>query len=127
MSRPVLDPLFSKFVKLGGSDLYLTYGFPPSVRVSDRIVKLSDTPLNDDDLETIINEIADEDKREEFYSTMEFTSLISWENSVRFRINMFCQQQHSGVVVRCIRSEIPTIEDLNLPSAYGELIMENRG
>jgi len=127
MARPILDPLFSKFVKLGGSDLYLTYGFPPSVRVADRIVKLSDTPLNDDDLEAIINEIADEEKREEFYSTMEFTSLISWDNSVRFRINMFRQQQHSGVVVRCIRSEIPTLDELNLPAAYSELIMETRG
>jgi twitching motility protein PilU len=125
--RPRLDPLFERMVKLKGADMYLTVGYPPCVRVNEHIEMLGDAPLTDEDLEVIICEILDDEKRDEFYSTMEFNMPVSWRDSVRFRINLFRQQQHSGAVIRRIETAIPTIESLALPGIYSDLIMENRG
>ncbi len=127
MTRPTLDPLLTRFVELKGSDLYLTVGCAPSVRVSDRIVALSETPLNDEDIEKILSEMLDDEKREEFYSTMEFNTPMAWDEFARFRINVFRQQQHTGIVVRRIQTDIPSVESLKLPRIYSDLIMENRG
>ncbi len=127
MSRPMLDSLLAQFTELKGSDLYLTVGCPASVRSTNRIIPLSDTPLTDDDIEQILSEMLNEDKREEFYSLMEYNAPMEWNESVRFRINVFRQQQHTGIVIRHIYTEIPTLESLKLPKIYGELIMENRG
>jgi len=107
--------------------MYLTFGTAPSVRISDRIVKLSDNLLSDDDLNQIVHEILDEEKLEEFESTMEYNTLIHWDESIRFRINMFRQQQHYGIVIRSIISKIPTLEELKLPQTYGDVIMDHRG
>jgi twitching motility protein PilU len=124
---PFLDPLLTRFVELGGSDLYLTVGCAPSVRLSDHIIALSTTIFKDEDIDAIIHEILDENKRQEFYSTMEFNMPLPWNESARFRVNMFRQQQHSGIVIRRIQTTIPSLESLNLPKIYNELIMENRG
>jgi twitching motility protein PilU len=125
--RPILDPLFKRMVELKGSDMYLTVGFAPCVRIEESIISLSDKLLTDEDVEAMIVEMLDEEKRDEFYSTMEFNMPIAWLDSVRFRINLFRQQQHSGMVIRRIETAIPTIESLNLPKIYSELIMEPRG
>lgn len=127
IARPLMDPLFQKMVELKGSDMYLTVGYLPSVRANEKIVPIGDTILADEQLDGMISELLDEEKRSEFYSTMEFNMPMPWRDSIRFRINVFRQQQHSGVVVRRIETTIPTIESLQLPKAYGDLIMENRG
>jgi twitching motility protein PilU len=58
---------------------------------------------------------------------MEYNMPLPWRDGIRFRVNVFRQQQHSGVVIRRIENNIPTIESLNLPKIYGDMIMENRG
>jgi twitching motility protein PilU len=125
--RPHLDPLLTRFVELGGSDMYLTMGVPPSVRVVDRIVALTDLPLLGSDVDTIVAELLDDDQWQEFSATMEYNLPLSWTKTLRFRINVFRQQQHSGLVIRRIQATIPTIEQLKLPAVYKELIMESRG
>lgn len=121
------DQLLHKFVELNGADMYLSVGTAPCIRVADRIVAISDIPMSDEDVEAVLAEMLDEEKLDEFRSTMEYNAPIQWGNLGRFRINLFRQQQHSGVVIRRIHSEIPTPELLNLPRVYTETIMENRG
>jgi twitching motility protein PilU len=125
--RPLLDPLFERMAQLKGSDMYLTVGFPPSVRVEHRIVALADAPLGAEEIERMIAELLDADKLNEFQSTMEFNMPMPWRDGMRFRINVFRQQQHSGMVIRRIETVIPTTEALSLPGVYNDLIMENRG
>lgn len=107
--------------------MYLTVGCAPSIRISDSIAALSERAINDEDIESILREILDEDKLDEFYSTMEYNAPMQWGELGRFRVNVFRQQQHTAIVIRRIRAEIPTIESLNLPKVYSDIIMENRG
>lgn len=127
LTRPLLDPLLQRMFELKASDMYLTVGCPPTLRVEGSNINATDHSLTDSDVDAIIVEILDQDKRDEFYTTMEFNLPLQWHEGVRFRINVFRQQQHSGLVVRRIENNIPTIESLDLPKAYGEMIMENRG
>ena len=127
MPFPLLGPLFQEIVDKRGSDLYLTFGFPPSMRAGDAIHVLGDKPLGEADIETMLAELINEEKIEEFQSTYEYNTAINWENKARFRVNVFRQQQHTGIVVRRIQTDIPTTESLHLPEVYKELIMERRG
>lgn len=127
MAQYYFDDLVEKFTALGGSDMYLTVGFAPSVRVSDKIATIAENVMDDGDIENILNEILDAEKRDEFYSTMEYNAPIEWKDKGRFRLNVFRQQQHSGIVIRRINSDIPEVESLNLSKTYSDLIMEKRG
>ena len=127
VARPILDPLFQNIVDMGGSDLYLTVGLPPCIRVNDGMHYIGEKPLLDEDMEAIIAELLAEDKRDEFSSTFELNTAIAWQGKARFRINVFRQQQHNGIVIRRIQTDIPTTESLNLPDVYRELVLERRG
>ncbi len=127
MHRPLLDPLLSQFVDLDGSDLYLTVGCAPQVRIADRMVTLGEKPLDDNDVNRMVEELLDDEKRREFTSMMECNLSVAWRDITRFRINIFRQQQHSGIVVRRIQTRIPTPDSLGLPKIYNNIIMEQRG
>ncbi len=92
-AHPRLDPYLERLVDLKGSDMYLTVGYAPSVRVEERIIPLSQAPLNDGDVEELLGEILNEEKRDEFNSTMELNMPMAWRDLKRFRINIFRQQQ----------------------------------
>lgn len=109
------------------SDLYLTVGKPACVRVNNRIENISETPLNQNDISSIISELVSRDVLEEFDSTLEYNTAVNWQDKARFRINLFRQRQNSGVVLRRIQTLIPSLEELHLPKVYGDLIMERRG
>ncbi len=127
MPKYTLEQLMQKFVALEGTDMYLTAGCFPSIRVSDKIIPLFDGALEDEDIESLLSEMLDEEKMDEFHSTMEYNAPLQWKDLGRFRLNVFRQQQHSGAVLRRIHSVIPTIESLSLPRIYSDIIMEQRG
>lgn len=124
---PLLDPLLEQVVTHHASDLYLTFGYPPSMRISDEIHPIGRDPLTDKQIAAFLEELLDEEKRDEFDGTLELNTSINWHDRARFRINVYCQQQHTGIVFRRINTDIPTLESLNLPAVYGELIMQRRG
>ncbi len=124
---PLLDPLLEQVVAQHASDLYLTFGYPPTMRVSDKIRPIGKESLTDEQIEAFLAELLDEEKRDEFDGTLELNTSINWHDRARFRINVYRQQQHTGVVFRRINTDIPTLESLNLPAIYGDLIMEQRG
>lgn len=121
------DALLEAAIEHKASDIYLTYSCPPCLRINDVISPLGDSLLSDDDLETLLANLVDEDKIEEFDATLEMNTAINWQNRARFRINAFKQQQHTALVIRRIQTDIPTLKDLHLPETYGKLVMEKRG
>lgn len=121
------DSLLQAAIEHKASDIYLTYSCPPCLRINDEIMPLGDSLLGDADLDAILGELVDEDKLDEFESTLEMNTAINWHDRARFRINAFKQQQHTAVVIRRIQTDIPTLESLRLPAAYGQLVMEKRG
>ncbi len=126
-NKMMLDDLLTACVQKEASDIYLTYGCAPSLRVGDDIIQYRNDPLDDETIMRLLSEIVDEEALDEFETTMELNTAISWHGDARFRVNVYRQQQHSAMVIRRIQTQIPTPDDLELPKVYSELIMKKRG
>jgi twitching motility protein PilU len=124
---PNLGPLLDEMIRHNASDLYLTFGCPPSLRLSDRIAPLGNTTLDEAQLDAIIRELLDEEQRDEYEATLEMNTSIGWRENARFRINVYRQQKHPAIVLRKINTVIPTPEQLYLPKVYSDLVMMGRG
>ncbi len=122
-----INALLQDFIDKGRSDMYLTVGAPPSLRFGDKIATTFPEKLTDDDVRQILQAIVTPEIIEEFEATLEYNTAIYWKDKARFRINIFRQRQHIGIVMRRIHSDIPSLESLNLSKVYGDLIMEKRG
>lgn len=122
-----IDEYLGAMVTRLASDLYLTYGCPPSLRITDRIEPQTNQSLTDEDLERYMRQLINESQADEFESTLELNTAIAWQGRARFRINVFKQQLHIGIAIRRIQTDIPTITDLGLPEAYSNVIMQKRG
>ncbi len=124
---PTINELISELVKQNASDLYLTVGARPSLRVSKGIVPIDSEPVTEQDLQNAILAILPASALEEFSSTLEYNTAISWNDQARLRINIFRHQQRTGMVMRRIQTKIPAFKELGVPALYGDLIMEKRG
>ena len=123
LTRHVVDFLISK----EASDLYLSVGVSPCVRVHGEMHRSPASPLSEDDVRNIMSDLLTTKEIQHFEKTHEFNTAITWENKWRMRINVFMQKQHTGIVIRRVEMEIPTLEKLGLPAMYGNLVMEKRG
>lgn len=127
MSVDHIDTLLEAMVARKASDLYLTHGSPPSLRIGDNILPLGTEPLDDDKLRTLLEQLLNDMQRDEFESTLELNTALLWNETARFRVNVFRQQAHDGIVIRRIEMHIPTLAELELPKIYGDLVMMKRG
>lgn len=121
-----INSVLAEFVKNGASDCYFTVGSPPAFRLSGGIESTTGECLTQNDIELILKELLLEDAILEFESALEYNTAIVWNNA-RFRMNIFRQRRQTGIVLRRIRTDIPSIEQLHLPEVYGDLILEKRG
>jgi twitching motility protein PilU len=122
-----IDSYLTVMVEHKASDLYLTYDCPPSLRVAEVIERQGDTVLGDVDIRRFIDQLLTPTQKDEFESTLELNTAIGWKDTARFRINVFRQQLHDGLVIRRIQTDIPTIESLGLSPLYADLILARRG
>ncbi|MBL8630253.1 MAG: PilT/PilU family type 4a pilus ATPase [Rhodospirillaceae bacterium] len=111
----------------GGSDLYITVDAAPMWRGDKGFVNLRDKPLKVEEIERIVGSFLNEKQKAEFTKTGEFNMAIVLDGVGRFRLNLFRQRQQPGLVARIIRTQIPTLADLKLPTLLGDLVMEKRG
>jgi twitching motility protein PilU len=109
------------------SDLYLTVGFPPSLRKENEIVHLSDNVLSEEDVNGILASILTNRQRREFETSMELNSSLDVGKYGRFRVNVLKQRQNTALVLRRIISKIPDFETLKLPEVLAPLSLEKRG
>jgi len=114
-------------VKHKASDMYITVGSKPSVRISHSIVPISSTPLQASEIQLLMDELLDEEKKGEFESTLELNVSFVREDKTRYRFNFFRQQANNGIVVRRINTKIPSIDELGLPEIYSKVIMKKKG
>jgi twitching motility protein PilU len=110
-----------------GSDLFVTVGAPPCIKVHGKIRPVTREALTHDSVVDIINGIMTPAQREEFHSTRECQFAISLEGVARFRVSAFYQRNSVGMVCRRIETKIPTFEELDLPDSLAELAMTKRG
>lgn len=113
--------------KHDGSDLYLSTGAPPSGKFQGVLKPLSKEPLKPGQIAEMIQEVMDDDQKEEFEHELELNMAISLPGVGRFRLNMFRQRNEVSVVARNIVTDIPKFEDLGLPEVLKKVITAKRG
>ena len=119
--------LLRKMVERNGSDLFITRGFPPAIKVDGTIHKATDTPLSADQSAMMVRSIMNDKQIKEFDATKECNFAIAPQGIGRFRVSAFIQQGYVGAVLRTITTEIPTLEDLELPPILKDVVMNKRG
>ncbi|HUA79371.1 MAG TPA: PilT/PilU family type 4a pilus ATPase [Dyella sp.] len=122
---------FTSFLKLmvhkKASDLFITAGVAPSMKVQGRIVPITQSPLSAQQSRDMVINVMTPSQREEFEKTHECQFAISAQGVGRFRVSCFYQRNCVGMVLRRIESKIPTIEELSLPPVIKQLAMTKRG
>lgn len=121
--------LLRQMTENDASDLFCRAGGTPRFKINGNIVPAGDKPLNADDLNGAISELATHEQRQTFKNNLDADfALYLADFNRRFRVTIFMQQEGPAMVIRNIRSAIQTFEELNLPAAVlKKLSMEKRG
>ncbi|MCW8919025.1 MAG: PilT/PilU family type 4a pilus ATPase [Gammaproteobacteria bacterium] len=121
------DSLLKLMVHKNGSDLFITAGIPPSMKINGKIMPVSKGSLTPDQAKQIVYGIMNEAQIAEFENTHECNFALSRSGIGRFRVNVFMQRNQAGMVLRKIETKIPSFTDLNLPDSLKDLAMTKRG
>lgn len=111
-----INQVFSAMVKEEASDLFLKVGVCPAMRVVGRVISMGGAPLTEEDMLEVFNEITDDFAKKKFAEKGEVDVSYEVFGIGRFRANVFRQRGYIGMVFRHIHSNIPSMEDLNLPA-----------
>ncbi|WP_296946091.1 PilT/PilU family type 4a pilus ATPase [uncultured Massilia sp.] len=126
-AQSYMHKLLTVMHQQGGSDLFISADFPPSMKHQGAMKPLSNQRLTGEVTRALSLALMNERQRAEFEAEMECNFAISLPGVCRFRVNVFVQQQSVGMVVRTIASEIPTFEKLDLPDVLKDVVMTKRG
>jgi twitching motility protein PilU len=122
--------LLAKMQEYEASDLYLTTGSSPVWRGLDwksHQIGPYGQILEQDDINQLMAQLASVDDIKKFNTEKELNIAFKDKQGGRYRINFFCQQQKSGIVIRRVRSDLPSLEGLGLPEQFKNAIMTKRG
>jgi twitching motility protein PilT len=122
-----IDQFLKVLVEQGGSDLHLTTGSPPVMRVHGHMQRVKFRELSPKDVETLVYEIMEEDWRARFLDTMDFDFAYEVKELARFRVNVFWQRKGLGAVMRTIPTKILTAQQLGLPEAVLRFCLLTKG
>jgi len=122
-----LHDLLRRLVEQNGSDLFLTVDFPPAFKVDGQIRRVSEQILTPGHTLTLARALMNDRQAAEFEAHKEVNFAISPSGIGRFRVNAFLQQNHVGLVLRTIKTGIPTFDELQLPPVLAELALTKRG
>ena len=131
MDRDAAIKLVTQLLRLvkekGASDLFITAGFPPAMKIDGQMTAVMDKPLSPPNAALIVRALMNDRQLKEFESSNECNFAIAPQDIGRFRVNAFVQQNHSGAVMRPIETRIPTLPQLELPNALGDIVLSKRG
>lgn len=122
-----MHDLLRNMVQKDGSDLFITAGAVPSMKVDGEMMPVSNQSLSPQHTQMLVSAVMNDKQRAEFEEQQECNFAISLPGVSRFRVNAFTQRGSVGVVLRVIRSEIPVFEDLNLPPILKDIALTKRG
>jgi twitching motility protein PilU len=118
---------FELMPEKGASDLFFSVGAPVSIKIKGQVESLETEELEHAMVEKLAYSLISEAQRAEFEKTMELNFAHDIAGVGRYRINLYRQRGEVSMVVRYIKSEIPTMEELQLPEILKTLVMEARG
>jgi len=122
-----MQDLLRAMVSRKGSDLFITAGFPPAMKVDGQITPVTDKPLSPDQSAMLVRAIMNDRQTKEFDASKECNFAINPPGIGRFRVNAFVQQGRAGAVLRTITAEIPDFDKMGLPPVLKDVVMEKRG
>jgi len=122
-----IGQLLMAMVKKDASDIYITTDMPPSFRINGVVYPLKQAPLTSMQCEQLANACMSEKQRACFAEEFEMNLALSYPDIGRFRVNVFRQRGNIGMVIRQIKSHIPSIDELGLPKVFKDIAMEKRG
>ena len=125
--KKFIHGLLNHLVQIKGSDLFITAGFPPAMKLDGKLTPITDKPLTADHTALIARALMDDKQAEEFDNTKECNFAISLAGVSRFRINAMVQRGAAALVCRVITSQIPKFDSMNLPPILKQVVMEKRG
>ncbi len=123
----LMQGLLKKMVARNGSDLFITAGFPPAIKIDGEIHRATEESLTPDQSAVIVRSIMNDKQAREFDATKECNFAIGPQGIGRFRVSAFIQQGAVAAVLRQIITNIPTVDELELPGTLKEIAMTKRG
>jgi twitching motility protein PilU len=123
----LMQDLLRRMVDRKGSDLFITAGFPPAIKIDGEVRPQTDKVLAPEQSAVLVRSIMNDRQTREFDATKEANFAIAPPGIGRFRVSAFVQQGHTGCVIRQINATIPTIEELELPAILKDIVMSKRG
>lgn len=126
-ARAYMHKLLAAMAQAGGSDLFIANDFAPSMKSNGSLQPLTAQKLTGEITRALAHSLMNERQREEFARDLECNFAMTLPGVSRFRINVYVQQQHVGMVIRTVASEIPNFEKLALPPVLRDVIMNKRG
>ena len=126
-AKTYMVKLLTAMARAGGSDLFISADFPPTMKTHGKMQAMAPQKLTSTVARQLALSLMNERQREEFAKELECNFAMAIPEVARFRINVFVQQQHTGMVIRTIPAEIPSFETLALPEILKEIVMTKRG
>ncbi|MGH8506667.1 MAG: PilT/PilU family type 4a pilus ATPase [Stenotrophobium sp.] len=123
----LIQQLLTLMRQKGASDLFITAGFPPAIKLDGQMTPVMEKSLSPDNAAMMIRALMNDRQVKEFESTNECNFAISPANIGRFRVSAFVQQGRVGGVLRTIQTEIPDFASLGLPKSLQDIVMSTRG
>ena len=122
-----VNDMLKAMVEKKASDLFITAGVAPCIKVHGKLHPVDDTPLTPERARELVLSVMNDTQKKDFVSTHECNFAISSRGVGRFRVSSFYQRNLCGMVLRRIETKIPTVEELLLPASINELAMTKRG
>ncbi|NOQ35835.1 MAG: PilT/PilU family type 4a pilus ATPase [Methylococcaceae bacterium] len=123
----IMLKLLKAMLQKDGSDLFITAGFPPAMKIKGKMVPVTKQPLSANDSKALTQCIMNDKQLKEFEASQECNFAIAPQGLCRFRVNAYVQQGCQGLVMRVIAAEVPNFDKLGLPPILKDIIMAKNG
>ena len=122
-----LKDLLREIVTKKGSDLHLTVGVPPVIRMNGKLVRTDHDPLTHNELDGYVKEILTLEEYRRYNNKGELDKSYSLNGVGRYRVNVFKQREHDAIAIRLIGLKVPELDNLNLSPVVRDLTTKKRG
>lgn len=122
-----ITPYLNKMVETNASDMFFSVGAPVNIKINGKTQPINETVLRPGEVRRIAYTLMNDKQMSSFEQEMELNMAISMCGVGRFRVNIYRQRGEEAMVIRYIKGQIPTLEELNLPHLLQDLIMDMRG
>ncbi|UOO81713.1 PilT/PilU family type 4a pilus ATPase [Uruburuella testudinis] len=125
--HPLLDRMCADAEQRGASDIFISAGFPPAMKINGVLTPMPHKALSSQDTAAIAESTMNQEQLEAFTRDLDLNYAVQSRSNTRYRVNAYHEQGRAGLVLRRINQEIPSVDDLGLPPQLKELALKPRG